>query len=266
MTLRGPWRYAARRRAVSGVSITTCRASSTGARCGVPIREETRSRVLTLAAELGYKPNLLARGPARQPQLAAGGHRPRHRRPVPHPGPAGHQRRGPGTRLPDVPGPRRLPARRGPDAMARCSSARTRTASSSSATSRATTDALDLLASQHRYVAGRDRPDRPRAPRSRACTPTASWARSWRSTTSWELGHRSIVCVSDARTHDGRLRIDRLRALHARAWPGGAVRMYVTDQEPAPSVRAGSADLRGGRRSRPRRRPSTPPPTRPRSG
>ena len=31
-------------------------------RAGVPIRDETRQRVLDVAAELGYKPNLLARG------------------------------------------------------------------------------------------------------------------------------------------------------------------------------------------------------------
>ena len=59
----------------SGVSITTVSRILNGRESGVPIRDETRQRVLSVAAELGYKPNLLARGPARQPQLAARRHR-----------------------------------------------------------------------------------------------------------------------------------------------------------------------------------------------
>jgi DNA-binding LacI/PurR family transcriptional regulator len=43
------------------VSITTVSRILNGRESGVPIRDETRQRVL-VAAELGYKPNLLARG------------------------------------------------------------------------------------------------------------------------------------------------------------------------------------------------------------
>jgi len=46
----------------SGVSITTVSRILNGRQSGVPIRDETRQRVLAVAAELGYKPNLLARG------------------------------------------------------------------------------------------------------------------------------------------------------------------------------------------------------------
>src|SRR5947209_9164409 len=46
----------------AGVSITTVSRILNGREMGVPIREETRLRVLSVAAELGYKPNLLARG------------------------------------------------------------------------------------------------------------------------------------------------------------------------------------------------------------
>ncbi len=46
----------------SGVSITTVSRILNGRESGVPIRDETRDRVLAVAAELGYKPNLLARG------------------------------------------------------------------------------------------------------------------------------------------------------------------------------------------------------------
>lgn len=46
----------------SGVSITTASRILNNRESGIPIREETRQRVLSAAAELGYKPNLLARG------------------------------------------------------------------------------------------------------------------------------------------------------------------------------------------------------------
>ncbi|MCL4297413.1 MAG: LacI family transcriptional regulator [Anaerolineae bacterium] len=46
----------------SGVSITTASRILNNRESGLPIREQTRQRVLTTAAELGYKPNLLARG------------------------------------------------------------------------------------------------------------------------------------------------------------------------------------------------------------
>ena len=44
------------------MSITTVSRILNGRQSGVPIREDTRQRVMTVAAELGYKPNLLARG------------------------------------------------------------------------------------------------------------------------------------------------------------------------------------------------------------
>ena len=46
----------------SGVSITTVSRILNGRESGVPIRDDTRQRVLDVAAEMGYKPNLLARG------------------------------------------------------------------------------------------------------------------------------------------------------------------------------------------------------------
>lgn len=46
----------------SGVSITTASRILNKRETGIPIREETRQRVLSVATELGYKPNLLARG------------------------------------------------------------------------------------------------------------------------------------------------------------------------------------------------------------
>ena len=97
---------------------------------------------------------------ARQPQLVARRHRPRHLRPVPHPDPARHQRGRPARdyRLflghvdyrPDV----------GLIPTARCSSARTPTGSSSSATSKARDTTLDMLRRAAPLRPRRHRPDR----------------------------------------------------------------------------------------------------------
>src|SRR5690349_1377494 len=46
----------------AGVSITTVSRILNHRESGIPIRDETRQRVMSVANELGYKPNLLARG------------------------------------------------------------------------------------------------------------------------------------------------------------------------------------------------------------
>lgn len=45
----------------AGVSTTTVSRILNGRETGVPIREETRQKVLSVAAELGYRPNMMAR-------------------------------------------------------------------------------------------------------------------------------------------------------------------------------------------------------------
>ena len=45
----------------AGVSITTVSRILNGRQSGVPIQEETRLKVMSLAAELGYTPNIMAR-------------------------------------------------------------------------------------------------------------------------------------------------------------------------------------------------------------
>jgi LacI family transcriptional regulator len=92
--------------------------------------------------------------------------------------------------------------------------------------------ALDLLAEKHRFIVGvTDRTARRQIPGvysdSVAGTDLALGHL-------WELGHRSIVCVSDNRTYDGRLRIDRYEQfLHERG-AGDRIQVFITDQEPAP--------------------------------
>ena len=45
----------------AGVSVTTVSRILNGRETGVPIRDETRQRIVAAAAQLGYRPNLLAR-------------------------------------------------------------------------------------------------------------------------------------------------------------------------------------------------------------
>ncbi|HEX2620330.1 MAG TPA: LacI family DNA-binding transcriptional regulator, partial [Phototrophicaceae bacterium] len=47
--------------AQAGVSTTTVSRILNGRETGVPIREETREKVLRIASELGYRPNMMAR-------------------------------------------------------------------------------------------------------------------------------------------------------------------------------------------------------------
>jgi DNA-binding LacI/PurR family transcriptional regulator len=55
----------------------------------------------------------------------------------------------------------------------------------------------------------------------------------------WQLGHRSIWCVSDDRTYDGRLRIDLYERFMRERGMGHRIRVYVTDQDPEPSLIVG---------------------------
>jgi DNA-binding LacI/PurR family transcriptional regulator len=48
----------------------------------------------------------------------------------------------------------------------------------------------------------------------------------------WELGHRSIVCVSDNRTNDGRLRIELYERFMREHGEADRIAVHVTDQEP----------------------------------
>jgi DNA-binding LacI/PurR family transcriptional regulator len=231
----------------AGVSITTVSRILNRQESGVPIRQSTRDRVLGVASELGYRPNLLARGlrGSRSSLL--------------------------GVIARDMSDPFHIQILRGINEVARrrdhrlflghvdyqpeAAIAYGSMFESSHADGiivigdiPAGENALDLLAEKHRFIVGvTDRTSRRQIPGvygdSIAGTELAM-------NHLWDLGHRSIVCVSDNRTYDGRLRIDCYeRFMHERG-SGDRIQVFITDQEPAPAYELGQrmfADFdRGG--------------------
>lgn len=220
----------------AGVSITTVSRILNGRESGVPIRDETRQRVLSVAAELGYRPNLLARGlrGSRSSLL--------------------------GVIARDISDPFHIQILRGINDAARARDYRlflghvdyrpdlALSYGSMFESSHADgiivigdmdggDETLDQLAAQHRYVIGvTDRTSRRQVPGvygdSVAGTRLALEHL-------WDLGHRSILCVSDARTYDGRLRIDLYERFMRERGLGDRIGVFVTDQDPQPSLEIG---------------------------
>jgi DNA-binding LacI/PurR family transcriptional regulator len=220
----------------SGVSITTVSRILNGRETGVPIREETRQRVLSVAAELGYKPNLLARGlrGSRSSLL--------------------------GVIARDISDPFHIQILRGINAVSRERDYRlflghvdyrpdlALSYGSMFESSHADgiivigdidggDDTLDQLANQHRYVIGvTDRTTRRQIP--------GIYADGVRGTHLalehlWELGHRSIQCVSDNRTYDGRQRIDLYERFMRERGVADRIGVFITDQDPGPALELG---------------------------
>lgn len=220
----------------SGVSITTVSRILNGRETGVPIREETRNRVMAVAAELGYKPNLLARGlrGSRSSLL--------------------------GVIARDIADPFHIQILHGINAVSQERDYRLFLGhvdyrpdvalTYGSMFERSHADgiivigdlqggdaALDVIAQQHRHVLGvTDRTARRQIPGvygdSVAGTRLALEHL-------WELGHRSIICVSDDRTNDGRLRIDLYERFMRERGGGDRIQVFITDQEPVPALELG---------------------------
>ena len=220
----------------SGVSITTVSRILNGRETGVPIREETRQRVLSVAAELGYKPNLLARGlrGSRSSLL--------------------------GVIARDISDPFHIQILRGVNEVARERDYRLflghvdyrpdLALSYSSMFESSHADGIILIgdieggeasfeqfAQQHRYAIGvTDRTTRRQIP--------GVYSDGVRGTQLamdhlWELGHRSIVCVSDNRTYDGRQRIDVYERFMKDHGVADRIGVFVTDQDPGPALELG---------------------------
>jgi DNA-binding LacI/PurR family transcriptional regulator len=220
----------------SGVSITTVSRILNGRESGVPIRDETRQRVLAVAAELGYKPNLLARGlrGSRSSLL--------------------------GVIARDISDPFHIQILRGINEASRVRDYRlflghvdyrpdvALSYSSMFESSHADgiivigdidggDETLDQLASQHRYVIGvTDRTTRRQIPGVYGDSVLGTHLAMEHL---WELGHRSIICVSDMRTYDGRLRIDLYERFMREHEVADRIGVFVTDQDPLPSLELG---------------------------
>jgi LacI family transcriptional regulator len=216
--------------------VTTVSRILNGREMGVPIREETRERILTVANELGYTPNLLARGLRGSKSSLLG------------------------VIARDISDPFHLQILRGINQAARERDYRLFLGhvdyqpevviAYGSMFERSHADgiivigdleggdpALGILARQHRYVVGvTDRTERRQVPGvygdSEAGTILALKHL-------WSLGHRRIVCVSDSRTQDGRLRIGVYERFMRERNNADAIEVHVTDQEPAPAYELG---------------------------
>jgi DNA-binding LacI/PurR family transcriptional regulator len=218
------------------VSITTVSRILNARETGVPIREETRQRVLAMAAELGYKPNLLARGLRGSRSSLVG------------------------VIARDIGDPFHTQILRGINQVSQERDYRLFLGhvdyrpdvalTYGSMFERSHADgiviigdleggdtALDVIAQQHRYVLGvTDRTTRRQIPGvygdSIAGTRLALEHL-------WDLGHRAIICVSDNRTNDGRLRIDLYERFMRDRAVGDRIKVYITDQEPQPAFELG---------------------------
>jgi LacI family transcriptional regulator len=220
----------------SGVSVTTVSRILNDRETGVPIREETRRRVLDVAAELGYKPNLLARGLRGSRSSLVG------------------------VIARDISDPFHIQILRGINDTAQARDYRLflghagyrpeAAIAYGSMFERSHADgiivigdieggdpALDILAAQHRFVVGvTDRTTRRQIPGVSADSVAGTRLAMDHL---WDLGHRAVICVSDSRTYDGRLRIDQYEHYMREHGAAEHIRVFITDQEPEPAYELG---------------------------
>jgi DNA-binding LacI/PurR family transcriptional regulator len=226
----------------AGVSVTTVSRILNGRESGVPIREETRRRVFSIAADLGYRPNLLARGLRGSRSSLIG------------------------VIARDVTDPFHIQILRGIDGTLRERDYRMFLGhvdyrpdvalSYGSMFEASHADAivvigdleggdaaLDVLSQRHRYVVGvTDRIARRQVPGV-----YGDGVEGTRLALEhlWALGHRRIACFSDDRTSDGRQRMELYEAFMRERGAGDHVRREMTDLEPEPSYRVGMRFFRG---------------------
>lgn len=220
----------------TGVSITTVSRILNGRDTPIPIREETRQRVLSAAAELGYRPNLLARGlrGSRSSLL--------------------------GVILRDISDPFHIQILQGIHASAAQRGYRLFlghadfrpdvAAAYGSMFEQSHADGIilvgdiegddtvvDILTRQHQYVVGAtDRIERRTYPGVYADNILGTRLALDHL---WNLGHRSIVCVSDPRIRDGRYRVEIYRRYMQEHGLEEQSRVYMTSQDPYASYEVG---------------------------
>ena len=212
----------------SGVSVTTVSRILNGRESGVPIRDETRQRVTRTAEELGYRPNLLARGlrGSRSTLL--------------------------GVIARDIADPFHIQVLKGINAAAlergyhlflgSVDYQSDEALAYGSMFERSHADGIVLIgdieggedaiaeiaAHHHNFVGVTDRTARRSFP--------GVYADSEQGTLLalrhlWDLGHRAIMCVSDVRTADGRQRIDVYERFMRERGATDNIDAQVTDQE-----------------------------------
>jgi len=221
----------------AGVSITTVSRILNHRETGIPIRDETRQRVLSVANALGYKPNLLARG-------LRGGTRSSLV----------------GVIMRDISDPFHIQILQGIHACATRRGYRfflghvdfrpDAAIAYGSIFEESHADgiiiigdiegdeaALEVLAQQHRFLVGAtDRIARRQYP--------GVYADSAQGTLLaldhlWGLGHRHIICVSDPRIRDGRQRVEVYQDFMRQHGLANKIRVYLTSQNPEASYQVG---------------------------
>jgi LacI family transcriptional regulator len=218
----------------AGVSITTVSRILNNRDSGVPIRDETRQRILEAARSLGYRPNLAARG-------LRGGRSSLI-----------------GVIARDISDPFHIQILRGINEAARANTYRLflghldhrpeAAVAYSSMFEHSHADgiivigdvmggeeALEVLTSHHRYVVGVTDRTSARGQMPGVHADSAAGAELALNHL-WSLGHRAIACVSDDRTSDGRLRTKIYRDYLTNRGGAHNVQAFVTDQEPEPSL------------------------------
>jgi LacI family transcriptional regulator len=205
----------------AGVSITTVSRILNGRETGVPIREATRERIIVAAAELGYRPNMLARALRGSRSWLLG------------------------VIVRDIADPFHIQVLRGINETARKRDYRlflghldwrpSEAAVFASMFEQSHADgiiligdmvggdaALDALADRHPYIVGvTDRVSRRRVPGVYADNDLGTRLALDHL---WSLGHRNIICVVDERMADGPFR-------------AGVYEQYLTDRGAADRVR-----------------------------
>lgn len=221
----------------AGVSITTVSRILNGRETGVPIRDDTRERILRAASDLGYRPNMLARALR------------------------GARTRLLGVIIRDISDPFHIQVLRGINEAARARDYRlflghldwrpSEAAVFGSMFEQSHADGIILigdmvggdatiesLADRHPYIVGvTDRVSRRRIPGIYADNDLGTRLALDHL---WELGHRDVICVVDERMADGPFRASVYQRYLRDRGAGDHVRVYHADQpDPTPSYKLG---------------------------
>jgi DNA-binding LacI/PurR family transcriptional regulator len=219
-----------------GVSVTTVSRILNGRDTAIPIKEETRQRVLSVSAKLGYRPNLLARGLRGSSSLLLGV----IARDISDP-----------FHIQILRGIHNAATRRGyrmflghvdyrPDVAVTYSSMFEQSHADGIiiiGDIEGDEAVLDVLRHQHPYVVGAtDRVARRDFPGVYADNTQGTLLALEHL---WNLGHRNIVCISDPRMEDGRFRADVYREFMRDRGIEKKSRVYMTSQDPIASYQVG---------------------------